>query len=119
MTGTGASPCRPNIASSRSDCSVLVGMPVDGPARWMSQMTSGSSRVTASPTVSALRSTPGPDVVVTPSAPPNDAPSAAPTAGDLVLGLERDDAELLVLRELVQDVGRRRDRVGAEEQRQP
>jgi hypothetical protein len=38
-------------------------------------------------------------------------------AGDLVLGLERADAEVLVLRELVQDVGGRGDRVAAEEQR--
>ena len=35
-------------------------------------------------------------------------------AGDLVLGLERRDAERLVLRELVEDVGGRGDRVGAE-----
>ena len=40
-------------------------------------------------------------------------------AGDLVLGLERRDAERLVLAQLVEDVGGRRDRVGAEEQRQP
>ena len=40
-------------------------------------------------------------------------------AGDLVLGLEGRDAEPLVLAQLVQDVGGRRDRVGAEEQRQP
>ena len=40
-------------------------------------------------------------------------------AGDLVLGLERRDAEGLVLAQLVEDVGGRRDRVGAEEQRQP
>ena len=38
-------------------------------------------------------------------------------AGDLVLGLEGRDAERLVLAELVEDVGRRRDRVGPEEQR--
>ena len=38
-------------------------------------------------------------------------------AGDLVLGLEGADAEVLVLGELVQDVGRRRDRVTAEEKR--
>ena len=30
--GSGASPWRPYIASSRSDCSVFVGSPVDGPA---------------------------------------------------------------------------------------
>ena len=39
-------------------------------------------------------------------------------AGDLVFGLEGADAEVLVLRQLVEDVGRRRDRVAAEEQRQ-
>ena len=77
--GTGASPLRPNIACSRSACSVLVGMPVDGPPRWMSTMISGSSSETARPIVSALSASPGPDVVVTPSAPPNAAPSAAPT----------------------------------------
>ena len=41
-----------------------------------------------------------------------------PDRGDLVLGLERANPEVLVLRELVEDVGRGRDRVGAEEQRQ-
>ena len=39
-------------------------------------------------------------------------------AGDLVLGLQGAHAEVLVLRQLVEDVGRRGDRVGAEEQRQ-
>jgi len=43
-------------------------------------MTSGSSSVTASPTVSDFSTTPGPAEVVTPSEPPNAAPSAAPTA---------------------------------------
>ena len=43
-------------------------------------ITSGSSSVIASPTVSDFSTTPGPADVVTPSAPPNDAPSAAPTA---------------------------------------
>ena len=42
-TGTGASPLRPNMACSRSDCSVLVGRPVEGPPRCTSTMTSGSS----------------------------------------------------------------------------
>ena len=40
-------------------------------------------------------------------------------AGDLVLGLERRDAERLVLAQLVEDVGGRGDRVGAQEDRQP
>ena len=76
--GTGDSPLRPNIACSRSDCSVLVGSPVEGPPRWTSTMISGSSRLTASPIVSDFSATPGPEVVVTPSAPPKAAPSAAP-----------------------------------------
>ena len=54
-------------------------MPVDGPARWMSQTMSGSSSETPRPIVSALSRMPGPDVVVTPSEPPNEAPRAAPT----------------------------------------
>src|SRR5215469_14829464 len=70
---TGDSPLRPNIAISRSACSVLVGIPVDGPARWMSQMISGSSTDVARPIVSALRHMPGPDVLVTPRLPPKDA----------------------------------------------
>ena len=79
-TGTGDSELRPNITISRSACSGLVGMPVDGPARCTSTITSGSSSATARPTVSDFSTIPGPADVVTPSAPPNDAPSAAPTA---------------------------------------
>ncbi len=116
--GTGASPCRPNMAWRRSDCSVLVGRPVEGPPRWMSMTRSGSSRLTAMPTDSDLRSTPGPLVVVTPSDPPKAAPMAAPDAGDLVLGLHRAHAEVLVLGELVEDVGGRRDRVRPEKERE-
>ena len=51
-------------------------MPVDGPARWTSITTSGSSSATARPIVSAFRSIPGPLVAVTPRWPPNAAPSA-------------------------------------------
>ena len=80
ITGTGDSEFRPNITFSRSPCSGLVGIPVAGPARWMSRMTSGSSSVTASPIVSCLSTIPGPLDVEIPSEPPNAAPSAAPTA---------------------------------------
>src|SRR3954467_6791142 len=80
MTGTGDSELRPNSTISRSPCSGLVGIPVDGPARWTSMITSGSSSAIASPTVSDFRTTPGPAEVVTPSEPPNAAPSAAPAA---------------------------------------
>src|SRR5579862_6796231 len=79
-TGTGDSLFRPYRTISRSPCSGLVGIPVEGPARWMSQMTSGSSSCIARPIVSALSTIPGPADVVTPSEPPNDAPSAAPAA---------------------------------------
>ena len=68
-TGTGASPLRPNIACSRSDCSVLVGRPVDGPPRCELTMTSGSSVMIASPIASPLSAMPGPDEEVTPSWP--------------------------------------------------
>ena len=78
MIGSGASPLRPNMDCSRSACSVLVGRPVDGPPRCTSTTSSGSSSATAREIVSDFSETPGPDVVVTPSAPPNAAPSAAP-----------------------------------------
>ncbi len=78
MIGTGASPLRPNIACSRSACSVLVGSPVDGPPRCTSMTSSGSSIITPRPMVSDFNAMPGPDVLVTPSAPPKAAPSAAP-----------------------------------------
>jgi len=78
-TGTGASPLRPNITCSRSDCSVLVGIPVLGPARCTSTTTSGSSVITPRPIVSALRAMPGPELVVTPRWPAKLAPRAAPT----------------------------------------
>src|SRR5215213_8974036 len=43
ITGSGDSPWRPYSAIIRSAASVLVGMPVEGPARWTSTTTSGSS----------------------------------------------------------------------------
>ncbi len=68
--GTGDSPLRPNIACSRSACSVFVGRPVDGPPRCTSITSSGSSVITARPMVSDFSAMPGPDVDVTPIAPP-------------------------------------------------
>ncbi len=64
----------------RSDASVLVGSPVDGPPRWMSMIRSGSSIAIASEIVSLLRARPGPLVVVTPRWPLKAAPNATPTA---------------------------------------
>ncbi len=67
---TGDSPLRPYSACSRSACSVLVGSPVEGPPRCTSTTSNGNSVITASPSASDLSEMPGPDVVVTPSAPP-------------------------------------------------
>ena len=117
--GSGASPWRPYMAWRRSACSVLVGSPVEGPPRCTSTMTSGSSRLMANPIVSDLRSSPGPLVVVTPSAPAERGAEGCADAGDLVLGLEGADAELLAAAQFVEDVGGRRDRVATQEQREP
>lgn len=76
--GTGASPLRPYMAWSRSACSVLVGRPVEGPPRWTSMTTRGSSVITARPMASDFSAMPGPEVVVTPREPANEAPIAAP-----------------------------------------
>ena len=59
-TGIGASELRPKRACSRSACSVFVGRPVEGPPRWMSQITSGSSTTMARPMASVLSAMPGP-----------------------------------------------------------
>ena len=53
---------------------------VDGPPRWMSMMTSGSSVMTARPMASVLSAMPGPQVSVTARAPPKAAPIAAQMA---------------------------------------
>src|SRR5687767_5550480 len=78
--GTGESELRPNMTISRSACSVLVGMPVDGPARWTSTITRGSSTMTARFNASDLSAMPGPEEAVIPMAPPYDAPMAEPIA---------------------------------------
>src|ERR1700752_4144575 len=74
--GIGASELRLNIACKRSACSVLVGKPVDGPPRWMSQITSGNSTATARPMASVLSAMPGPEVVVSARHPEYAAPIA-------------------------------------------
>ena len=74
-----------------------------GPPRWMSKITSGSSAVTARPMPSLLSAMPGPLEPVTPMAPPKAAPMAAVDGRDLVLGLDRADAEALVHRQLFED----------------
>ena len=51
---------------------------MDGPPRCTFTMTSGSSAMTARPIISVLSARPGPEVVVTPSEPPKEAPIAEP-----------------------------------------
>jgi len=51
--------CRPYMACRRSACSVLVGSPVEGPPRWMSMMSRGSSRLMARPIGLRLEVDPG------------------------------------------------------------
>src|SRR3989338_3862720 len=64
MTMRGDSPWAPKAARFRSPCSVLVGMPVEGPARWMSATTTGTSAMPASPSSSVISDNPGPAVAV-------------------------------------------------------
>jgi len=78
--GIGLSPLRPNIACSRSACSVLVGNPVEGPPRCTSIITSGSSSIMARLIASLFRHTPGPLVPVAARAPPKAAPMVDPMA---------------------------------------
>ena len=105
--GIGESELRPNMTWRRSACSFLVGIPVDGPARWTSMTTSGSSTITARPIASVLSAMPGPDEAVIPSDAAVARPDGGADRGDLVLGLERLDPERLVGRELVEDVAGR------------
>src|SRR3989338_8732200 len=59
-----ASPWPPCIAKNRSDCSCLVGKPVEGPPRWTSTTTQGSSAINAMPSISLINARPGPEVAV-------------------------------------------------------
>ena len=58
-SGSGDSPWRPWIAISRSAASVLVGIPVEGPARWTSITSSGSSSADGEPDRLLLQVHPG------------------------------------------------------------
>ena len=119
-TGTGDSALRPNSTISRSACSGFVGMPGRGAGALDVEDQRAAARASrrARPSRPSARC-PGPAEVVTPSAPPNARAERGAHGGDLVLGLERADAEVLVAGELLEDRRRRRDRVRAEEERQP
>ena len=118
--GTGASPLRPNIACSRSDCSVLVGSPVDGPPRCTSMTTSGSSSDDGEADRLRLQRdarTGGRGHARARHRTRRPAPRRSPAISSSAWKVRTPNR--LVLRQLVQDVARRCDRVGAEEQRQP
>ena len=112
------SPLRPNIAWSRSACSVFVGSPVMGPPRWMSMMTSGSSVMTARPIASDLRRCRGRWWRSRPAPRRRRRrwPRRRPAISSSAWKVRTPNA---CARQLVEDVGGGRDRVGAEEQRQP
>ncbi len=70
-TAIGESPFRPNITWRRSDCSFLVGIPVDGPARWTSMIDERQLDHHGEVHRLALEGDPGAGLVpVIPSAPP-------------------------------------------------
>ena len=114
ITATGDSPLRPYSACSRSACSVLVGRPVDGPPRCTSTTSSGSSVITREADGLGLQRDAGAGGAGDAERTAVGRADCRADAGDLVLGLEGQDVEVLVLGQLVQDVRRRRDRVAAE-----
>src|SRR5438552_17888423 len=61
-----------------SHCWVRVGMPVDGPARWMFMITAGISAKYESPMNSVISEMPGPEVAVKARAPFQAAPITMP-----------------------------------------
>jgi hypothetical protein len=94
----------------------LVGIPVLGPARWMSQMIKGSSVATARPMVSRLQDNAGSGGGGHPKMPSEARAQRSTYASYLVLGLEGGNPESFVLAELVQHIRRRSDRIGTEEE---
>src|SRR2546425_1208016 len=70
--GGGAAPS----ICQRSPCSVLVGTPVDGPARWQLMTTTGVSIIADIPKPSLISAKPPPDVAHIARTPPCAAPMA-------------------------------------------
>ena len=62
----------------RSHCWVRVGIPVEGPARWTSNITAGISAKYAKPRNSCMSEMPGPEVAVNARAPFHAAPITMP-----------------------------------------
>ena len=64
ITGIFISPCPGYKAVSKSDCSVFVGNPVEGPPLCTSITTRGISAIQARPIPSPIKVNPGPAVLV-------------------------------------------------------
>ena len=116
-TGTGDSEFRPNRTIRRSACSGLVGIPVDGPARWMSTTTMRQLEGHGEPDRLGLEHDPRAGGGRHAERSAEGGAERRPRRGDLVLGLEGANAEVLQVRELLEDVRGRRDRVRAQEER--
>ncbi len=58
----------------------MVGSPVDGPPRWTSMITDGTSAIEARPSISVISARPGPEVAVIDLTPANEPPMTAPIA---------------------------------------
>ena len=99
----------------RSACSVLVGMPVEGPPRCTLTMTSGSSAMTARPIISDLSARPGPEVVVHAMAPPKAAPMAEPMPAISSSAWNVTTFISLKYERVLQDLGGGRDGIAADE----
>src|SRR5579875_602824 len=76
ITILGNSPCEAFRANFRSPCSVLVGIPVDGPPLEYNVITTGTSLIPAHPIPSTINENPGPEVDVPALAPVSAAPVA-------------------------------------------
>src|ERR1700727_1009824 len=97
-------------------CSVLVGIPVDGPVRAHSITTTGISSTPARPIASVISAWPGPDVAVIARTPVKAAPSTLLIAAHLVAGLPPAPAVFRkILPHPLEHVGCRRDRIARHE----
>src|ERR1700684_2201032 len=114
--GRGASPWRPYIACSRAGRSGLGGQAGGGPAPLHVDDDEGQLEVDGQADRLGLEVQAGAARRGDTQRAPEGRAQGGADAGDLVLGLEGADAELFAPAQLVQDVGRRRDRVAAQEQ---
>jgi hypothetical protein len=114
-TSRGASPCRPPTAKDRSLCSLLAGMPVDGPPRITSDTTIGTSAATARPMPSVISDRPGPAVAVSEGTPPKEAPMIMLIEASSSSACSSEPPTWAAPAPSTPALGGRRDRVGRDE----